>query len=639
MIVLTIGPVQSYISQARRTQDLWQGSRILSFLASAAVHHAREQEPQATVIYPYVDENITDNIPNRIVVQWNGDPGGAQQLAGDMEDKIRSAWQTLSANTMDYFIESFTKDEDRHTVMQLWKDQEDSWLECYWVVVPGNDEPYQQTLHQANSALGSRKLLRNFPHIAERGRKCSITGEHEALRGADGNYVQFWKARKREQRNLALLGEHERLSAISTIKRFAHEEAAKNPDLKFPNRLPSTSSMAVAPYRYDVLRAINDRSVDTRALEQAIDKFITTLLRVFDEDKDLFFMKDGQYNPEYFGLIDKKQVISQSTLNRELVQQFRSIDGDFLFDDTLISKTLEEYSGNVPDEPQLRAIRDAHKALLRETRKLKIPSPHPYFVILSMDGDHMGKTLGKLSRVEQHRSFSQTLANFARNQVIEIVEDTSLGRVVYAGGDDVLALLPIRDALEIADRLRQDFESEVAKLDIKNHEGNPVTASTGLAYIHHTHNLQDAVIAANSAQKVAKDCYDRNAIAIRFLRRSGEPRSMGHNWEIDGKTSVVAIVRQLVNAFNEGLSHNLPYDVAQITYSMASTQVDSNARQAELQRVIKRRFAEQVDRANEIAGLILQLTAAHQNRIKPGWENAQAWLELARFIAQKEGDV
>ena len=101
-------------------------------------------------------------------------------------------------------------------------------MECYWIVVPEDPQKsYGVNMQHASDALGARKLLRNFPQIHEGGRKCSITGEHEALHG-DSDYVSFWNARREDQRNLALLGKHERLSAISTIKRFAHEVAAGN---------------------------------------------------------------------------------------------------------------------------------------------------------------------------------------------------------------------------------------------------------------------------------------------------------------------------------------------------------------------------------------------------------------------------
>lgn len=663
LIVLTIGPVQSYISQARRTQDLWQGSRILSYLASKGVHYAMNQS-QAEVIYPIIDPpetNNTDNTPNQLVIRWDGDEAGARACAEAMENAIRAAWQTLSANTLNYFSDSLALDE-RETVMSIWQEQEKNWLECYWVVVqedqnktdPNND--YSRNITKANAALGARKLLRNFPQIHEPGRKCSITGEHEALRGK-GDYVVFWKARKAEQRNLALLGKSERLSAISTIKRFAHEEVQNNreewipinPPLKIDHRFPSTSSIAAAPFKYAVLRNVFDSSIDADMrdqLQRKLEIFLEKLLVLFedpaiqnqtkrrnDAERLLFFIRRGSLNPERFPYIEEN--LGKDVVNHELAQRFLSIDGDFLFEDTLISKTIEEYSGRPPSSGHMTDARQTLEGLLKAASALDIPKPSPYLVILSMDGDHMGKTLGVLQTRDQHRQFSETLANFARHNVKRIVEQEHLGRVIYAGGDDVLALLPLQDALLATEKLRSEFEQTVASINIRNHKGEPLTASTGLAFVHHTHNLQDAVRAAHNAQERAKNEYDRSAVGVEFLRRSGEPRSMGHKWVNPKSRAIIGYINDLVEAFNGALSHNLPYDIAQITYSMSGKVVPVDAIQAELLRILRRRLAIQDKivrnkKADDLLDILIGLKANYT------WHNVQAWLELARFVAQNE---
>lgn len=633
LIVLTIGPVQSYISQARRTQDLWQGSRILSYLASKGVHHAQGEQDKglAEVIYPSIDRHNTDNIPNRVVVRWLGDENGAQTCAKEMEKAIRGAWQEISQNTLKYFLGAASSTR----IEQIWNRQERNWLECYWVVVPEESQDYSKNIQRANNAMGSRKLLRNFYHIEEYGRKDSITGEHEALH-SDGDYVKFWETRQAEERNLALLGKHERLSAISTIKRFAHEKAAGNKALEFPNRFPSTSSIATASFRYDVLHALDNNELDTIQLHQKLEAFVQALLELFKTPADLFFSEHGKPNPEYFGLIEKE--ISQSTLDDLLIKQFRSIDGDFLFEDTLISKTIEEYSGQTPNPHQMSHVKQALSQLIEAASAIKIPRPNPYFAILAMDGDNMGKTLSILKK-DQHKLFSETLARFARENVTRIVEQEHMGRVVYAGGDDVLALLPIRDALNVAEKLRSEFEKTISAIGINNHEGKAVTASTGLAYIHHTHNLQDGVRAANSAQKAAKDLYGRNAIAIEFLRRSGEPRSMGHKWQTSSKNPTKNYINDLIKAFGDKLSRNLPQDIAEIAYSMGDI-VPPAAVRLELERIIRRRLSIEDKstrhiQANKLSEAIWALKDEYT------WDNVQCWLELAKFISQTnqgEGD-
>lgn len=635
LIVLTIGPVQSYISQARRTQDLWQGSRILSYLASAAVHTARENT-DAQVIYPAITADQTDNIPNRLVVRHTGTADDAATLAHEMADAIRQTWRNVSENTRDHFTGKLTQDETE-AVLNIWQRQVDNSLECYWVVVPeAADASYSENMQAANNALGARKLLRNFGPSAERGRKCSITGEHEALH-TGGDVVQFWEGLRKDQNNLALLGQHERLSAIATIKRMAHEPP-KNKPLHFPKRFPSTSSIAAASFRYDVLKALANDSPDKVALRQRLlqmlDNYIEALVVMFKpHTKNLFFTRQRENNPEYFGQIEA--TIPADVLQTTLVEEFRSIDGDFLFEDTLLSKTIDEYSGRLPSEADLKRARVALADLLRAAADLGIVAPQPYLVILSMDGDHMGKTLGTLQSAEQHQAFSKALADFARENVTAIVEQNALGRVVYAGGDDVLALLPVRDALQVAEDLRKRFQDAMAATGIRNHEGEPLTASTGLAFVHHTHNLQAAVDAANDAQKTAKKRYQRNAVAVAFLRRSGEARYMGHKWQVDHDPTLLH-VQKLVAAFSDGLARQLPQDIQRISYSMAADNIPEAAREAELLRVLKRRLPE--GRQAEAAVLAPKIAALTNvptlTDLEKRWQNAQRWLELARFVAQ-----
>lgn len=49
IVIFAIGPVQSYIAAARRTQDLWAGSRLLSDIMAHALDGAtRSSSPSAT---------------------------------------------------------------------------------------------------------------------------------------------------------------------------------------------------------------------------------------------------------------------------------------------------------------------------------------------------------------------------------------------------------------------------------------------------------------------------------------------------------------------------------------------------------------------------------------------------------------
>lgn len=635
IIIFAIGSPQAFISQARRTQDLYQGSLILSYLASKAVEEATKGEG-VTLLYPPVEQK--ESIPNQLVMRYEGDHSAAKAHAEKIQGAVERAWLQISANTLAYFLR-FVATKDHAQVKTIWERQAREWLKCYWTVTEeANSLQYAEQLRQATLDLARRKMFRDFEPIDEHGRKCSITGEHEILHDAQWDGRTLWEAVRDNQRNLSLVGEHERLSAISTIKRFAHEKNI-NPELVIHHRFPSTSSIAAATFKHGVIAKLLVPGSDD--LRSAVSAYLDELTACFANDKALLFTKDGKPNPEYFGKID--QLLESSQTNDPLIQEFLSVDGDFLFEDTLSMPTITEYGGQATAN-QVTYAKQALAKLIKTAKGHGIPRPQPYLVILSMDGDMMGKTLGDLKGQAEHMRFSQTAAEFAQDDVKRIVEIEHLGRVVYAGGDDVLALLPIKDALEVANQLRVAFADRMTGAGIETHKGDvvQVTASTGLAYVHHTHPLQDAVTKARNAQMIAKEHHKRNALAIHFLRRSGEPRTMGNKWDIPNATpsQVVEAANTLIQAFQEegNLSRSIPYDVSQIIYSMVGTDVPIDAQEAELKRILKRRtHTLSADLTAKLLNAFKTLrTIDGDNTKKEGWDNLQHWLELTRFIAQEE---
>ena len=104
IISFSIGSPQSFISQARRTQDLYQGSLILSYLASKAVEVA--ESATAQLLYPPADQK--ESIPNQLVIRYNGDPSHAQQHAEAIQTAVKSAWEKISKHTYDLRQEKAT---------------------------------------------------------------------------------------------------------------------------------------------------------------------------------------------------------------------------------------------------------------------------------------------------------------------------------------------------------------------------------------------------------------------------------------------------------------------------------------------------------------------------------------------------
>ena len=243
----------------------------------------------------------------------------------------------------------------------------------------------------------------------------------------------------------------------------------------------------------------------------------------------------------------------------------------------------------VNDEEQAVAVEDQ-------------PPAEKYFAVLAFDGDEIGKWLSgeKTPKFETqladyrdgsgvqrygakpyferpefagfcqaqrpvspsyHLQFSEALGNFALRCARRIVEDFD-GRLIYAGGDDVLALLPADTALACAQALRRAFQggevrggtSERALLaspasgflavpaetdDQKRSipflvPGPKADASVGIAIAHFKAPLQDVVRAAQAAEKRAKKQLDRSAVAVNLCKRSGEIIEWGAKWDSGG---------------------------------------------------------------------------------------------------------
>ncbi|MBC8095247.1 MAG: type III-B CRISPR-associated protein Cas10/Cmr2, partial [Akkermansiaceae bacterium] len=151
------------------------------------------------------------------------------------------------------------------------------------------------------------------------------------------------------------------------------------------------------------------------------------------------------------------------------------------------------------DTPAKDRIQHAAAALFTLQTQARLGRISPYYAVLAMDGDHMGKwlsggkTAGEITQ-EWHASFSGQLSDFALNIVRNIVESHH-GRLIYAGGDDVLAMLPATHALECALELHAKFSAIRPAGQSQN-----LTASIG----HMKQPLQDMIAAAQHAEKLAK---------------------------------------------------------------------------------------------------------------------------------------
>lgn len=166
----------------------------------------------------------------------------------------------------------------------------------------------------------------------------------------------------------------------------------------------------------------------------------------------------------------------------------------------------------------------------------------------------------------QHLSISRALNNYSLNIVRDIVEQQFLGKLVYAGGDDVVAMLSIGDALECAETLRAGFSGHLKgdqQKELKDLSGTlaedkgskgyvvhksskrpdtsyrisatlgpTATASCGMTVSHYMYPLKQAMADARKAEKYSKNKLGRDAFAVNIVKRSGESFITGAKWRL-----------------------------------------------------------------------------------------------------------
>ncbi|PJF25084.1 MAG: type III-B CRISPR-associated protein Cas10/Cmr2, partial [Phototrophicales bacterium] len=249
-----------------------------------------------------------------------------------------------------------------------------------------------------------------------------------------------------------------------------------------------------------------------------------------------------------------------------------------------------------------------------------------YVAALHMDGDKMGEYLSRLGSADAHQQFSQTLAGFADKTVPDIVKKYEPGVLIYAGGDDVLALLPIQSALGCANELQTAFRQA---------SNQKLTMSAGIAIAPSNYPFDLMLDAARRAEHLAKHRYGRDAVCVVEVH-GGQVREAGMKWD-DMKP-----VFQLQGYFHlKQLSKGIGYDLRQIAHDMGGGNVPAEARRLETRRLLKRRTNKKVDSVTraEIMGLADELGRIAEETDgggERGWTAVANWAILARFLEGRE---
>ena len=256
-----------------------------------------------------------------------------------------------------------------------------------------------------------------------------------------------------------------------------------------------------------------------------------------------------------------------------------------------------------------------------------VKPPYAYYAILVADGDNMGKLLSNNESKKQHQDISRALDKFAI-KAGEIVKADN-GFLVYAGGDDVLALLPVTTALKCGQELAKEFAEHLepfATNEIK------ATLSAGIAIVHYLEPLSTSLKQARAAEKSAKNVEGKGAVCLALHTRGGAPLLISSKWD----------TAQKVQEYQEKeFPRGLPYELRELAREWPTdieTEDDKsklNILDAEVKRIVRRkrdRDGAESEKLKEFTQFLTKVTSIKDLQLLADQ------LVLARFLSGK-GDL
>ena len=550
LITLSLGPVQGLIGAARRTRDLWCGSWLLSEAARAAARILHERQP-GCLIFPCPEYPDTDLVPQ-------DKPGDAANIANVVRAEINvsdaATARALCEKAKSAAVSRLTalgdsarnelERQGRPVREEVWQAQIGDILEGFAAWVSINGDSYARASKRLGGVLAARKATRDFrackPLSIEGLPKSSLDGSLETV-------LPEWPATDRVRRKLRL-SKGEQLDALGVMKRLAGDS----------DQFTAWSRIAADPW-----------------IEQLTHEQQQRLCTAYEPLVSL--------------------ELATRTSGNEGIYEALPFDAQMLY-----AFRLDNALSEVHDEPKasqvLSGLRRCVEQISQEKANTGRPAgaPVPYAAILKADGDHMGKLLSRADSTERARTISRALHCFA-SSVPGIVR-RHRGHAIYAGGDDVLALVPLAQAMDCSQALASSFRDslrEIAtKMDVPAAE-RP-TLSVGLGIGHIMEPLGALRARAERAEHAAKgDATEtpRNALAIALGIRSGAELHWRAQWS---DVPAFEALARMTRAFRDDqLPTRAVYDLRGVALRLAWLRDDDSPRArgmrgAEVRRMLDR---------------------------------------------------
>ena len=593
--VFSITPVQPFIAKARKLRDFWTGSVLLSWLAFEGIKWVIENLGPDHILYPsLIDQPLVNEYLSK---EWKIDNvewfnNQARDIASfpnkflfvlpfeeqeDIKKKIvthiKNKWIELTNGVKEKIISiSQYSEEEIRILNNIFTRQNENYWEFNFATVKllnENDKNnfsallpksyyenniklfdkfkeilnknnwdkksegvlYSVTHSLAQSILASQKGVKQVKRKPENGEKCHLCNEFEVLntfnypKGFEAskykkdiknfwsNLSKNWKEKEHKKHDF---NENEKLCSVCLTKRIANiilekdDKHILNKTFKNNKNFPSTTEIALYNYYKRENIDSDDKKEIAGKLHNSKDD---NYKKVKDNDKYYaVLMMDGDKMGE---LVNGKNLYStwKSVIHPEIIERMKT---EFNVND--ISKLTKEKWDEIFEDYS------------------------------EVDNNGLNK---RLLTPSIHAAISESLGDFALYGVKSIIDKYD-GKLIYAGGDDVAAILPTQNVLKVANEIQKYYTSKYkfidkegkienvdtefdltnnksGKLSINLGKGEKLSISAGILICHHKENLSEMIAKSHSVLNKAKDS-GRNACAIELKKRSGGSRYFVKSW-------------------------------------------------------------------------------------------------------------
>jgi len=228
LFLFTIGPVQSFIAQSRKTQDLYSGSFLLSHLSDIAIDKLNTLVSSCDLIFP--NKEIASK-PNRFIAKIEcEDP---EKIGSELYNFVQSEYRKICEDIVTKLSLSAPEGFDQ---------QIDYLLDLHWIALDFEEGEYVSKFSELESYLGAVKNIRCFYQFQEAGRKCSLCGERNVLfYGGTRKRAHVHDAEEITNVSNKFISDGEGLCAVCLSKRFAGRYFKS----KYNGSFPSTAEISL----------------------------------------------------------------------------------------------------------------------------------------------------------------------------------------------------------------------------------------------------------------------------------------------------------------------------------------------------------------------------------------------------------